>query len=169
MNAQTVIKLVLTFVIYLLLQILIIRNFVLFDVAFCFVYIACILLLPNEITPTWVIFISFLVGLVIDIFYNTAGVHASAAVLIGYLRSYILKFLFPTKGLDTDIIITIKDMGIERFARYIAIMAFLHHTMLFFVEAGNVTFFLITILKIVSSVIFTTVMILILQYLRREA
>ena len=170
MNAQTVIKLVLTFVIYLLLQILVIRNFVLFDVAFCFVYIACILLLPNnEISPTWVIFISFLVGLVIDIFYNTAGIHASASVLIGFLRGYILKFLFPTKGLETDIVISIKDMGIERFARYVAIMAFLHHTMLFFVEAGNLQYFLITILKIVSSVIFTSLMILIFQYLRREA
>jgi rod shape-determining protein MreD len=106
MNSQTVIKLVLTFVIYLVLQILVIRNFVFFDVAFCFVYIACILLIPDEIDPIWVILISFLIGLLVDIFYNTAGVHASACVLIGYLRSYIIKFLFPTKGVENDITIS---------------------------------------------------------------
>lgn len=166
MNSQTVIRLVLTFVIYLILQIVVIRNFVFFDVAFCFVYIACILLLPDEIAPVWVILISFLIGLLVDIFYNTAGIHASASVLIGYLRSYIIKFLFPTKSVENEVVITLKDMGTERFVRYIAVLTLIHHSTLFFVEAGGFQFFLITILKILCSVIFTTFMIIILQYVR---
>ena len=166
MNSQTVIKLVLTFVIYLVLQIVVLRNFVFFDVAFCFVYIACILLLPDEVDPIWVILISFLIGLLVDIFYNTAGVHASASVMVGYLRSYIIKFLFPTKGVENDITISLKDMGGERFIRYVAILTIIHHSMLFFVEAGGFQFFLITVLKIICSVIFTTFLIIILQYVR---
>jgi hypothetical protein len=166
MNSQTVIRLVLTFVIYLILQIVVIRNFVFFDVAFCFVYIACILLLPDEIDPIWVILISFLIGLLVDIFYNTAGIHASASVLIGYLRGYIIKFLFPTRGVENEVVITLKDMGAERFVRYVAVLTLIHHSMLFFVEAGGFQFFLITILKIICSVVFTTFMIIILQYVR---
>lgn len=166
MNSQTVIKLVITFVIYLVLQIVVLRNFVFFDVAFCFVYIACILLLPDEVDPIWVILISFLIGLLVDIFYNTAGVHASASVMIGYLRGYIIKFLFPTKGVENDITISLKDMGGERFVRYVAILTIIHHSMLFFVEAGGFQFFLITVLKIICSVIFTTFLIIILQYVR---
>lgn len=166
MNSQTVIRLIVTFFIYLLLQIVVLRNFVFFDVAFCFVYIACILLLPDEIPPVWVILISFLTGLLVDIFYNTAGVHASASVLIGYLRGYIIKFLFPTKGIENEIVISLKDMGAERFVRYVAILTLIHHTTLFFVEAGGFAFFLITILKIICSVVFTSFMIIILQYVR---
>ena len=166
MKSQTVIKLVLTFVIYLVLQLLVIRNFVFFDVAFCFVYIACILLIPDEIDPIWVILISFLIGLLVDIFYNTAGVHASACVMIGYLRSYIIKFLFPTKGVESDITISLKEMGGERFIRYVAILTIIHHSLLFFVEAGGFQFFLITVLKIICSVIFTMFLIIILQYVR---
>ena len=166
MNSQTVIKLVLTFVIYLVLQIVVLRNFVFFDVAFCFVYIACILLLPDEVDPIWVILISFLIGLLVDIFYNTAGVHASASVMIGYLRGYIIKFLFPTKGVENEITISLRDMGGERFVRYVAILTIIHHSMLFFVEAGGFQFFLITVLKIICSVIFTTFLIIILQYVR---
>lgn len=166
MNSQTVIRLVLTFVIYLILQIVVIRNFVFFDVAFCFVYIACILLLPDEISPIWVILISFLIGLLVDIFYNTAGIHASACVLIGFLRSYVIKFLFPTKGVENEVVITLKDMGAERFVRYVAVLTLIHHSTLFFVEAGGFQFFLITILKIICSVVFTTFMIIILQYVR---
>jgi hypothetical protein len=166
MNSQTVIRLVLTFVIYMILQIVVIRNFVFFDVAFCFVYIACILLLPDEIAPVWVILISFLIGLLIDIFYNTAGVHASASVMIGYLRGYIVKFLFPNKGVENEVIISLKGMGAERFIRYVAILTIIHHSMLFFVEAGGFQFFLITVLKIICSVVFTTFMIITLQYVR---
>jgi hypothetical protein len=166
MNSQTVIKLVLTFVIYLVLQIVVLRNFVFFDVAFCFVYIACILLIPDEIDPIWVILISFLIGLFVDIFYNTAGVHASASVMIGYLRGYIIKFLFPTKGVENDVTISLKEMGGERFVRYVAILTIIHHSMLFFVEAGGFQFFLITVLKIICSVIFTMFLIIILQYVR---
>jgi hypothetical protein len=166
MNSQTVIRLTLTFVIYLILQIVIIRNFVFFDVAFCFVYIACILLLPDEIAPIWVILISFLIGLLVDIFYNTAGIHASACVAIGYLRGYIIKFLFPTKGVENEVVISLKDMGAERFIRYVAILTIIHHSMLFFVEAGGFQFFLITVLKIICSVVFTTFMIITLQYVR---
>jgi rod shape-determining protein MreD len=166
MNSQTVIRLIVTFFIYLLLQIVVLRNFVFFDVAFCFVYIACILLLPDEIPPVWIILISFLTGLLVDIFYNTAGVHASASVLIGYLRGYIIKFLFPTKGIENEIVISLKDMGAERFVRYVAILTLIHHSTLFFVEAGGFAFFLITILKIICSVVFTSFMIIILQYVR---
>lgn len=166
MNSQTVIKVVLTFVIYLVLQIVVLRNFVYFDVAFCFVYIACILLLPEEIDPIWIILISFLIGLLIDIFYNTAGVHASASVLVGYLRGYVIKFLFPTKNVENEITISLKEMGGERFVRYVAILTIIHHSMLFFIEAGSFQFFLITVLKIICSVIFTTLLIIILQYVR---
>lgn len=166
MNSQTVIRLVITFFIYLILQIVVLRNFVFFDVAFCFVYVACILLLPDEIPPVWVILISFLTGLLVDIFYNTAGVHASASVLVGYLRGYIIKFLFPTKGIENEIVISLKDMGAERFVRYVVILTLIHHSTLFFVEAGGFDFFLITILKIICSVVFTSFMIIILQYVR---
>jgi hypothetical protein len=168
MNSQQVIKLSLTLVIYLILQIFVLRNFVLANVAFCLVYVACILLLPNEIATSWVLLISFVIGLSVDIFYNTAGLHASATVLMGFLRGTVVKYLFPTKGLDTEIVISLKDMGGERFIRYIATLTLAHHTALFFVEAGNFDLFLVTIVKIICSVLFTTVMIFLIQYLRRD-
>jgi hypothetical protein len=86
--------------------------------------------------------------------------------MIGYLRGYIIKFLFPTRGVENDITISLKEMGSERFVRYVAILTIIHHSMLFFVEAGGFQFFLITVLKIICSVIFTMFLIIILQYVR---
>lgn len=167
MNTQTISKIVFTFLLFLALQLLLFRNIVVQDYAFCFMYIACILLLPNEVSSTWVIPISFLVGLIIDIYYDTAGVHTSACVLIGYLRGYIVRLLFPNRGLETDIVISINGMGTERFVRYIFIMTLIHHTLLFFVEAGTFQFFVVTIIKIVSSVLLTTLSIVLLHVVFR--
>lgn len=167
MNTQTVWKIALTFLLFLALQLFVLRGFVIEDYAFCFMYIACILLLPYEVSPSWVIVIGFLVGLVVDIFYDTAGVHASASVLISYLRPYIIRFLLPNRELDADIAISINGMGTERFVRYIFIMTLIHHTFLFFVEAGTFQFFVVTIIKIVSSVLVTTLSIVLLHVVFR--
>jgi hypothetical protein len=163
MNTRDLFKIGTSFVLYLLLQVFIIRNLVFFDVAFCFAYISVILFLPNN-TPTGLLLLfSFLVGLFIDIFYNTAGIHASACLVLGFSRGYILRVLFPTKGLDAELVVSLGGMGTERFVRYILVMTFLHHSYLFFIEAGSLNFFLNTSLKIVASVLFTSFVVFLLH------
>jgi hypothetical protein len=150
-------------VLYLFLQVFVVRNLVFFEVGFCFLYISVILFLPNTVPVSGVLIIAFLVGLVIDIFSNTAGLHASACVLIAFLRSYILKILFPTRGLETELVISLEGLGTERFIRYIVIMTFTHHLYLFFIEAGTIQFFLNTSLKVVSSVLFTSLVVFLMH------
>ncbi len=157
MNTQTLFKVIGTVLLYLFLQVFIVRNLVFFEVAFCFVYISIILFLPSNTPVSVVLLIAFLTGLSVDMFYNTAGMHASASLLLAFLRSYIIKVLFPTKGLDTELVISLDGMGMERFIRYIVILTFIHHLYLFFLEAGSLNYFLNTSLKVVASVMFTSV------------
>ncbi len=159
MNTQSFLKIAGTTLLYVFLQVFVVRNLIFFDVAFCFLYISIILFLPNNISITSLLLLAFTIGLCVDIFYNTAGIHASACVLIAYLRSYILKILFPTRGLETELVISIEGLGTERFIRYIIIMTFIHHLYLFFIEAGTFHFFLNTTLKVVASVLFTSLVV----------
>lgn len=163
MNTQAFLRIGLSVIVYTLIQVLVLRNLVFFDVAFCFAYISVVLFLPSSTPTSVVLLVAFLTGLVVDMFYNTAGLHTSATLLIAYLRGFILKVLFPSKGLENEIVISIEGMGMERFIRYIVIMTFIHHTYLFFVEAGNFNLFLNTSLKIVSSVLFSSVVIFLLH------
>lgn len=163
MSTQSLIKILGAIVLYLFLQVFVVRNLVFFDVGFCFLYISVILFLPNTVPVSGILVIAFLVGLVIDIFSNTAGLHASASVLIAFLRSYILKILFPTRGLETELVISLEGLGTERFIRYIVIMTFTHHLYLFFIEAGTIQFFLNTSLKVVSSVLFTSLVVFLMH------
>ncbi len=163
MSTQSLIKIIGAIVLYLFLQVFVVRNLVFFEVGFCFLYISVILFLPNTVPVSGVLIIAFVVGLVIDIFSNTAGLHASACVLIAFLRSYILKILFPTRGLETELVISLEGLGTERFIRYIVIMTFTHHLYLFFIEAGTIQFFLNTSLKVVSSVLFTSLVVFLMH------
>ena len=157
MKSQSLFKIIGTIALYLFLQVFIVRNLVFFEVAFCFVYVSIILFLPSNTPVSVVLLIAFLTGLSVDLFYNTAGLHASASLLLAFLRNYIIKVLFPTKGLDTELLISLEGMGMERFIRYIIILTFIHHFYLFFLEAGSPKYFLNTSLKVVASVMFTSV------------
>lgn len=157
MKSQSLFKIIGTIALYLFLQVFIVRNLVFFEVAFCFVYVSIILFLPSNTPVSVVLLIAFLAGLSVDLFYNTAGLHASASLLLAFLRNYIIKVLFPTKGLDNELLISLEGMGMERFIRYIIILTFIHHFYLFFLEAGSPKYFLNTSLKVVASVMFTSV------------
>jgi rod shape-determining protein MreD len=85
---------------YLLLQIFFMRNMVLFNYAFCFIYIAGILILPAEISRMYLLFIGFGLGFTVDVFSNTFGMHAAASVLIAYLRPFLIQYQMEAKGAE---------------------------------------------------------------------
>jgi hypothetical protein len=138
---------------------------VLFDVAFCFVYIAFILLLPFEISPLVLLFLGFSTGLLMDVFYDTLGMHAAASTLVAYFRPYIIRFNTPRGGYEQNARLSLQSMGMEWFAPYSLVLIFMHHAVLFFVEASQFNLFLFTLLKTVASTAFTFVVVIIMQYL----
>ena len=77
----------LSFFIYLVLQVLLFKSLVLFNTAFCFLYVAFILFLPIEFSTLALMFIGFGLGFMVDIFYDSLGLHAFTLVLIAYVRN----------------------------------------------------------------------------------
>ena len=165
MQGLSIIAQVLYFLIYLVLQVVLMENVVLFDVAFCFLYVGFLLLLPFESGAIRLMFMGLTMGLCVDIFYNSFGIHAAASVFIMYIRPYVVSALAPRGGYETGMTPKLKVMGIEWFAAYSLILIFLHHFILFLIEAGGFEMFWYTMIKVVASSAFTFVVILIIQYL----
>jgi len=153
------------FVIYVLLQILLMKNMVLFDKAFCFVYIGFLLLLPFEAGSLLLLFLGFLMGLVVDIFYDSLGIHIAASVLIMYFRPYWINLITPRGGYEVGMEPSLKLMKFEWFATYALPLIFVHHFALFYLEAGGFSMFFFTLVKVIASTVFTFVAIVLLQYL----
>jgi hypothetical protein len=151
------------FFVYVLVQVLLLKNIVLFNVAFCFLYIAFILLLPVEISAVMMMLIGFTIGFTIDIFYSSMGLHAFASVITSYLRNYWLKLITPQGGYDVGATPTLSEYGAGWFLVYFIPLVFIHLTVLFFIEASGFSMAGYTLLKIISSVMFTALIIFLLQ------
>ena len=164
MNRSTIIQ-TLSFFLYLTVQILIFKNAVLFHTAFCFIYIAYLLLLPVETNPLTLMFIGFAMGLVMDMFYDSLGLHALSSVLIMYLRNHWLMRLTPQGGYDTYAIPGIGMSGAQWFLVYITPLILVHQSVLFFTEVGGFQYVGYTLVKVLSSTVFTILVIFIVQYL----
>jgi hypothetical protein len=153
---------------FLALQIILFRGLVLFNVAFCFIYLGAIITLPKEISHTYLVLVSFLAGVIVDAFYNTMGMHTAACTLIGYLRPYILLFVTPQRGYEDKSDFSIKTMGFIWFITFVGILVLIHHFFIFFLELGSFTLFFTTLLKVVCTFVFTMFMIVIFQFLRNN-
>jgi len=153
------------FFVYVLVQATLLKNLVLFDSAFCFLYVAFILLLPFELSTLLIILVGFIIGFTIDIFYSSMGLHAFATVLMSYLRNYWLSVITPQGGYDTGNSPTIATNGVQWFLVYAIPLVFIHHFVLFFLEASGFDMFWFTMLKIMGSLLFTMTVIVFLQFL----
>ncbi|HYF70535.1 MAG TPA: Rod shape-determining protein MreD [Ohtaekwangia sp.] len=164
MNRISIQQIILFFV-YLLYQVLILQNVVLFHTAFCFLYVLYLLLLPVETNPLLLMVIGFLLGFAVDMFYQSLGLHAFSCVLMMYLRNYWLNSLTPQGGYDATSVPSLSMNGLQWFIVYAMPLIFVHHATLFFMEAGGFGMFWFTLWKIFTSTLFTTVVILIAQFL----
>ena len=158
----------LSFFVYVLAQVLILQNLVLFNTAFCFLYIFFVLLLPKELSNLLLMLIGLVLGVSIDIFYNSLGLHALSLVLMAYLRNYWLAAITPQGGYDVGVPPSLSAYGLQWFLVYTFPLIFVHHFVVFFVEAAGFRLFWYTMLKVMMSLLFTLTVALILQYLSMD-
>ncbi len=156
------------FVLYSLVQVMLFKQVVLFNTAFCFLYVAFILLLPIETNTLILMGVAFLLGFCIDVFYDSLGLHALSLVLLAYLRNYWLATITPQGGYDAGEGPTLAVNGLQWFMVYSLPLIFVHHFVLFFTEAAGFGVFWFTMSKVMTSLTFTMSVILFMQYLSFE-
>jgi hypothetical protein len=143
------------FIGYLLVQVVLLKNAVFFHTAFCFFYIGYLLRMPVETNHMALMVIGFIMGLLVDMFYDSLGLHTLACVLITYLRPYWLSLLTPQGGYDSGARPGINQFGMQWFLVYTTPLIIIHHGMLFFTEAGGFDYFWITLGKAGASTLYT--------------
>lgn len=148
---QVVLSNLLRFVVLLLFQVLVLNYINLGYYLNPFVYIMALLLLPMQI-PHWVLMLTaLLTGLLVDVFANTLGVHAGSAVLIAFLRPYIVALLTPKSGYEGDERPNIADMGWQWFLFYSGILTLVFHLSYFMLEVFSFSNIHITLMKTLFS------------------
>lgn len=133
------------------IQVLILDNVELHRLVKPLIYPLIILTLPLFIPRALVLVIALATGFIVDIFNDSLGMHASAAVFLAYIRHIILRLIEPRNGYDQFTLPTYKVLGFSWFLKYATISILLFNTFFFFVEAFSFRFLPTTLLKIILS------------------
>ncbi|WP_040490712.1 hypothetical protein [Indibacter alkaliphilus] len=165
MSSGRIFLLVGGFVLYLLLQVLLLKNMVIFSSAFCFLYVLYILLLPIDIKSIPSMLIAFAMGLGVDLFYDTLGIHTASLVAVAFVRNPWLKVLTPTGGYDEGLMPSMLNMGFGWFLTYSLPLFLFHHLLFFYIENLGTNLFFPVVQKIIYSAIFVFIMSIIVQLL----
>lgn len=160
-----ILKNIIRFVVLVFIQVAILNNIQVSGFVNPYMYILFILLLPFEI-PNWLLLLlSFILGLSIDVFSGTVGMHASACVFMAYVRPYVLNYLSLRDGYEVGTYPGIAYFGFAWFFKYALSLIVAHHSFLFVVEAFSFANFSETIMRIIFSAFFTLTLIITSQFL----
>ena len=145
------------FIIYIILQIILGQFLFSFHKASCFIYIGFFLPLPLQRSRLSLqLLLGFLVGLIIDGFYDSLGIHAFSAVLLIYFRSFLLHIfsLSITNNYTYTINPTLVYMGLKKNFIYTFFLVSIYHVTVFFLNSlCNNSFINILSFQIIISIV----------------
>ena len=153
------------FILIVLLQGLVINNLEVNAYLNPMIYPVMILMLPFELSAILTMTAALILGLSIDAFSNSFGLHASAALLVGYLRPITLNVLKPRDGYDNTLLPSIHDMGKLWFLIYASVLIFIHHLWFFAIEVFNPDLIIHILWQTVASTGFSVALIILFQYI----
>ena len=156
---------IIRFVALVLFQVLVVNHIRLGGYVHPYIYVIFILLLPVNI-PNWqLLLLGFGLGLSIDIFTGTPGLHAGATTLMAFCRPSILRLVSGHQKLENVVEPDLGQLGGAWFLRYTFCMVLVHHFALFFLESFSFHLILQVLLRIVISVPVSVFLIMIILYL----
>lgn len=151
-----------------LLQVFVINNLDLGSFGYWMaptVYISYILTFPNHHSKYILLSIAFLLGLTVDMFLNTYGIHASACLMMAYSRTFMTKQLEAQSSFEDNFTLTIYTIENTSYIKYLTVLTFIFFFWLFLLEEFNLRYIFAILLKTILSTILSVILILIGQYL----
>ena len=153
------------FSLLIIVQIFLLNNVQFSGLLNPYLYVYFLIVLPVDFSPNIGLLVAFAMGIIIDMFSQTMGMHTISAVFLAYARPYILRYMAPRNGYEFSRNISIKQMGWLWFLTFSGLMVFLHHFVLFFIESFRMSGLGYTMLKAVGSSLLTLTLIIIVQLL----
>ena len=161
---KTVLQII-RFVVLVLLQVLVINHIRLGGYVHPYIYMVFVMLLPFS-TPKWQLLVfGFVIGLIVDLFTGTPGLHAGATTLMAFCRPSIIKLVSGNQKFENITEPNIGQLGGLWFFRYALCMIFIHHFALFFLESFSFRLIGQVLLRILLSVPVSVFLIMMIMFI----
>ena len=161
---KTVLQII-RFVVLVLLQVLVINHIRLGGYVHPYIYLVFVMLLPFS-TPKWqLLILGFAIGLTVDLFTGTPGLHAGATTLMAFCRPSIIKLVSGNQKFENITEPNIGQLGGVWFFRYALFMVLIHHFALFFLESFSFRLIGQVLLRILLSVPVSVFLIMMIMFI----
>ncbi len=158
------IKYFVMFIVLVLIQVTILNHVEFSGYVNPYIYVLFILLLPVN-APRYVVLLSaFFIGIVIDLFTDSMGIHAAATVFIAYIRPAVIRII-SVRDEDPEEYSGLQQNKFSWFLTYTSILVFVHHFILFYLEVFSLKCFFTTFLRVLISSVFTIFIIVLSQFI----
>lgn len=125
-----------------------------------FIYPVIVLMIPFRVSRHYVIIVGFLIGLVIDMFYDTIGVHAFALTGMAYARGLLLRYLEPRGGYQLSMSPTIFSMGLNWVLTFTSFSLLIHSFLFYTAEVFTFVYIGQILLKTTITLIFSLLVVM---------
>jgi hypothetical protein len=129
------------------------------------IYPLFLFLLPHEMRRWTLILLGFLVGITVDIFYGSPGVHAAAGVATAFVRPIVLRFQEPKGGYSAGQSPTRYRLGLGPYLRYTSTLLLIHLLWYYSMELFSIIYIKQILLRTLLSFILSMSLILIHAFL----
>lgn len=146
------------FVLIVLVQVLLLNQVNFSGIINPYIYIYFLLVLPADFNRNIGLILGFFLGLTIDLFSHTLGMHTIASVFAAYARPFALRYMAPRDGYESSKVPSIQQMGFLWFNTYAIIIILFHHFILFFMESFKMSGLWFTIGKALVSSLLTLIL-----------
>ena len=166
MDIRAYSKILLTYIVLVLMQIMIFNNINIGSLGITpFFYVLFVLAVPYEV-PAWLqLLFAFLTGWSVDVFCDTPGLHSAATVIMAYMRTKVLEFISPRDGYENGTHPYLMEMGWNWFLSYSIPLVLVHHILYFMLDVFGFENFFRTFLKIILTSLCTELFIIFSQYI----
>lgn len=157
MNSSIIIN-ILRFFGLMFLQVLVLNNVNFMGYINPYLYLMFILLYPFNANQSLFLFLSFLLGLGIDIFEDSGGINAAACLIAAFIRPNLLRFSFGISYDHQNLRLASTPFGAR--LTYIFLLVLLHHFILFSLEMFSLNHIILILKKTLFSSIFTMLLVI---------
>ena len=105
------------------------------------IYQLGIILLPVAMPTFIIMLIAFTCGLIVDSFYGSIGIHASACLWMTAARPIILKFLEPKSGYSISQKPSSPSLGIFWFLQFVGYSSFIYFLSYYILDVFTLVYF----------------------------
>lgn len=145
------------FILLILFQVLVLNRISFLGYAIPFFYIYFIIKLPIGINRSLIVFLGFILGLIIDLFFNTPGINAAATTLAAFVCRPIQGLFFVADDYD-EMEPKLSLLG-ANFMKYAIVIVLIHNLALVSIESFSYFNITTVLYRIILSTLLTSILI----------